>query len=115
MGEESEGQRITELDDGQFSFHYANYDPDLLEFFDALDLQGGGDTWAALARAGLALSQPPQIGAAVEFDPDAQELFAYSASRAALEALEEVIQRIAADEEFREQCLVVAEENRDIE
>ena len=101
--------QIAGLDNGQFSYHYANYDADLLEFFESLGLQGGGDTWAALARAGLALAQPPYIAAAIEFDPDAQELFAYSDSRAEIEALEEVIQRIAADKEFREQCLVSAE------
>jgi hypothetical protein len=114
MAQEPERARIAELESGQFSYNYANDDPDVLEFFESLGLQGGGDTWAALARAGLELAQSRHIGD-IEFDPDAQEMFAYSDSRAALEELAGIVARIAADDEFREQCLALAEENGELE
>lgn len=106
--------RIAQLGDGQFSYWYANDQPDMLEYFESLGLQGGGDTWAALAAAGLGLVRSQQIDA-IEFDPDAQELYAYSRSREALEELEATVRKIAADEKFREQCMTLAEENGELE
>lgn len=114
MGQELEHSSIAKRADGQFSYHYFNHHPDIIDFYESLSLQGGGDTWAALAKAGLSLAQSERMDD-IEFDPEAEALYAYSDSRAALEELAAIVKRIAVDNGFRDQCLSLAEESGELE
>jgi hypothetical protein len=44
----------------------------------------------------------------IEFDPEGDALYAYSSSKAALEELESVVKRIAAEPGFRDKCMALA-------
>lgn len=112
--QEIERSQIAEIHDGQFAYHYSSYDRAMLDFFESLSLQGGGYTWAALAKAGLALVESEHIDD-IEFDPEGEALYAYAGSRKALEELAAVVKRMAAENDFREQCLALAEENGELE
>ena len=114
MDDPVEGSRISETTDGQFSYNYFNYRPEVIEFFESKGLQGGGYTWEALARSGLYLSGSKFAGT-IEFDSEGDALFAYSSSRPVLEELEVVVKRLASDAAFRDKCIALAEERGDLE
>lgn len=109
-----EGSRITELSQGEYSYSYFNYRPEVLAFFESKGLQGGGYTWEALAKAGLELSDS-ELADSIEFDPEGDMLFATSSSRPALEELDSIVKRLAADPGFREQCIQQASETGELE
>lgn len=109
-----EGSEITEMGPGDFSYNYFNYRPELIAFFDSRDLQGGGYTWEALAKAGLELTGS-ELADLIDFDAEGDALFANSSSLAALKELESVVKRIAADPAFRNQCIELAAETGELE
>jgi hypothetical protein len=107
MADSLEASSIAEIAKGQFSYNYYNHRPEVIEFFESKGYQGGGYTWEGLAKAGSELSGSKQLSL-VEFDPEGDALYAYSASKAALEELEAVVKRIAADPGFRDKCIAHA-------
>ena len=114
MDDPVEDSRISETTDGQFSYNYFNYRPEVIEFFESNGLQGGGYTWEALARSCLYL-RGSKLAGAIEFDSEGDALFAYSSSRPALEELEVVVKRLSSDAAFRDKCIALAEERGDME
>jgi hypothetical protein len=84
------------------------------EFFESKGYQGGGYTWEGLARAGAELSGSKLLSL-VEFDPEGDALYAYSSSKPALEELEAIVKRIAADSGFRDKCIALAERRGNLE
>lgn len=107
MADSREASKLTEISKGEYSYHYHNHRDEMIEFFESKRLQGGGYTWEGLARAGLELSGS-KVLPLIEFDPEADALYAYSSSRAALEELDVIVKRIAADAGFRDECIALA-------
>jgi hypothetical protein len=107
MADSLEASSIAEIAKGKFSYNYYNHRPDVIKFFESKGYQGGGYTWEGLARAGLELSGSKLLSL-IEFDPEGDALYAYSSSKAALEELESVVKRIAADLSFRDRCIALA-------
>jgi hypothetical protein len=114
MNDSVEGSEITEIGAGEFAYSYYNYRPEMLAFFESKGLQGGGYTWEALGKAGLALGGAKLAGL-VQFNPEGDGLFAESSSRAALEELKSIVERIARDAAFREQCIALAAKRGELE
>jgi hypothetical protein len=107
MADSLEASSIAEIAKGNFSYNYYNHRPEVIEFFESKGYQGGGYTWEGLARAGSELSGSKLLSL-VEFDPEGDALYAYSASKPALEELEAVVKRIASDPSFRDKCIGLA-------
>jgi hypothetical protein len=114
MADSLEASRISEISKGQFSYNYYNHRPEVIEFFESKGYQGGGYTWEGLARAGSELSGSKLLSLA-EFDPEGDALYAYSSSKPALEELDAVVKRIAADPGFRDKCIALAERGGNLE
>ena len=107
MADSLEASHIAEIAKGKFSYNYFNHRPEIIEFFESKGYQGGGYTWEGLARAGSELSGSKLLSL-IEFDPEGDALYAYSSSRPALEELEAVVKRIAAEPDFLDKCIALA-------
>ena len=107
MADSLEASTIAEIAKGQFSYNYYNHRPEVIKFFESKGYQGGGYTWEGLARAGSELSGSKLLSL-IEFDPEGGALYAYSSSKPALEELEAVVKRIAAEPGFRDKCIALA-------
>ena len=89
---------------GAASLSFYNYDPKVLELFEAKKLQGGGYTWESLVKAALGGVKPH----GVEFDPEGDAFYAYASSASSLASVKEAIGRLVSDPEFMEECIVRA-------
>jgi hypothetical protein len=107
MADSLEGSGVSEISKGQFSYNYYNHRPEVIEYFESKGYQGGGYTWEGLARAGSKLSGSKLLSL-VEFDPEGDALYAYSSSKPALDELEAMVKRIAANAGFRDKCIELA-------
>ena len=99
-------QRLTiaGVNSGTVSLSYFNYDEELLTFFQAQGLQGGGYTWESLIKAGLGGEFPP----AVESDPEGDAFYAYAATEEQLNSVRDLIYRLQSDRSFIEECIALA-------
>ena len=92
---------------GEYTLSYFNYEDETLEYFHSRRLQGGGYTWAGLARAGLELQSSPYLRD-IYFDPEGDALFLVASNTDAIAAVADVVARLEKDMEYRETCIAHA-------
>lgn len=76
--------------------------------------QGGGESWAGIARGVMAL-EAPELEAELRFDPEADCLALWATAAAPLKAVDGLLARVESDADLRKRALARAEADRVIE
>ena len=84
------GLKIFESELGGFCLSITDWSDEVATVFEERDLQGGGHTWHGVCRALLALYRPELVGA-IEFEPEAENLYAYAKAREPLSQLASLV------------------------
>ena len=95
------------IHEGQYWLSYFNFEDKTLDYFFSRGLQGGGYTWAGLARAGLELESSRHLYS-IYFDPEGDYLFLDATNKDAVLAVIEVVARMVKDIDYREACIAHA-------
>ena len=107
VAEQLQGSEIISIPGQGFALTYFNHHPKMLDYLESKNLQGGGYTWEALAKAAIG-ELAPEIGTQIDYDPESDYLFALSADREVLKVLENLLQRLSTDLPLRERCVQIA-------
>lgn len=91
----------------QFAINYFNYKPEILAYFESVELQGGGYTWEALVRAAVSTEAHAAL-AEIEFDSEGDAFVAYTANESVANKVKEIIERLSSDISYREKYIKLA-------
>lgn len=104
--------QLVEVGPNQYRYDYVG--STLTPMLQKKGYQGGGESWAGIARGVMAL-EAPELEAELRFDPEADCLALWATAAAPLRAVDGLLARVESDADLRKRALARAEADRVIE